>query len=161
MNSASFDLLTGSMQNEVNYYALVVGGLDLLFRGSLLTQANTHAGKTYVYYREYPSWIEGISACYVLDIPYVFNDNTNSLVAMNYNQALASQIQDMWVNFAKTGSQSTVSVTWLEYDSAAMATMIINDPLAVRNGNLAEEYASVQLYMTELTRLVKTLLLHR
>ena len=164
-NSANFDLLTGSMQNEVNYYALAMGGLeqfsqfvqyayyqivsginavssedaakagefvsvyitendgtteteamaaflnDLLFRGPLLTQANTHSGKTYVYYWEYPSWIEGIGACHALDIPYVFNDNTNNLVVMDYNQALASQIQDMWVNFAKTGNPSITSIT--------------------------------------------------
>ena len=197
VNSASFDLLIGSMQDEVNYWSLaagaegfaqfvpyaysqIVSGInavssedaaragefvslymtnndgasefeamsaflnDLLFRGPLLTQANTHSGNTYVYYWEYPSWIEGIGACHALDIPYVFNDNTNGLAAMNYNQALASQVQDMWVNFAKTGRPYTASITWPEYDTTAMAAMIINDPLAVRNANRVDEYALIQ-----------------
>ena len=201
VNSAGFDVLTGSMQNEVNYYALAMGGAeqfsqfvpyayytivnginsvssedaaraeefvglymtehenaseveamcaflnDLLFTGPVMTQANMSAGSKYLYYWEYPSWIEGIGACHALDIPYVLNDNTNDLVVMNYNQGLASQVQDMWVNFAKTGSPSTSSLTWPEYDTAAMSTMIINEPLAVRNANLAEEYALVQPLM--------------
>ena len=74
----------------------------------------------------------------------MFNDNTNGLAAMNYNQALASQVQDMWVNFAKTGRPYTASITWPEYDTEAMETMIINDPLAVRNANRVDEYALIQ-----------------
>ena len=115
---------------------------DLLFRVPMLKEANTHAGKNYVYYWEYPSGLPGIGACHSLEIPYVLNHLT-ALAQFQVNQSLSEKVQAMWVNFAKTGDPSTSATTWPEYNTSTQATMIIADPLTVRNANLSDRYTLV------------------
>jgi len=116
---------------------------DLLFRGPALMEANNHMmGKTYVYYWEYPSSIPGLGACHALDIPYVLNLK-ESLVLHVINRELAGKVQDMWVNFAKTGDPSTEAIDWPEYDSETQAAMIIAETPFIRNANLSECYEIV------------------
>ena len=115
---------------------------DLLFRVPMLAEANTYAGKNYVYYWEYPSGLPGIGACHALDIPYVLN-HTAALAQFQINQSLSEKVQAMWVNFAKTGNPSTSAVTWPEYNTSTQAAMIISETPSVRNANLADQYALV------------------
>ena len=115
---------------------------DLLFRGPTVLEANNYAGKRYVYYWEYPSGIPGLGACHALDIPYVLNLE-RALVPHEINRQLAGKVQDMWVNFAKTGDPSIESITWPEYDTETQATMIIAETPSIRNGNLSRRYELV------------------
>ena len=113
---------------------------ELLFRVPMLTEANSHAGKNYVYYWEYPSGLPGLGACHSLEIPYVLNHAT-SLVPFQINQSLSEKVQAMWVNFAKTGNPTTSAISWPEYSTSTQATMIISETPSVRNANLADQYA--------------------
>ena len=112
---------------------------DLLFRGPTILEANNYYGKNYVYYWEYPSGIPGLGACHAVDIPYVLNLK-EALVPHVINRQLAGTVQEMWVNFAKTGDPSTSSITWPEYDQTTQATMIIAETPEVRNANLSRRY---------------------
>ena len=113
---------------------------DLFFRGPVLAEAGLHGGRKYVYYWAYG--VPGVGAYHSMENSYIFNNNADPITSSTYNQGLADRVQAMWINFAKTGSPST-SPTWPEYTAGSQATMIIDDPLSVVNGNLTEQYALV------------------
>ena len=114
---------------------------DLLFRGPAVLEADSHAGRKYMYFWEYPSGLPGIGACHSLDFFYIFR---GILLPVQLNEALSDKVRDMWVNFASTGNPSTDSATWPEYNASNRTTMIIDDPLEVENNFLVERYELIR-----------------
>lgn len=116
---------------------------DLMFRVPTLTELENFAGNKYVYYWTYPSGIPGIGACHTLDIPYVLNCRA-VFVPFALNEDFAASVQELWVNFAKSGVPST---SWVKYDTTTRSTMIIDEGFEVKAGHLAERYALVSPLM--------------
>ncbi|WP_433191784.1 carboxylesterase/lipase family protein [Nocardia sp. CA-107356] len=81
---------------------------DRAFRSDTLrlAQSNAAAGvPTYAYEFAWPSAIEGLGACHVLEVPFVFDalDGAHSLTGPNPPQSLADEIHSAWVAFAEHG----------------------------------------------------------
>ena len=45
--------------------------------------------------------------------------------------ALAAEVQQMWVNFAKTGNPSTEAHRWMRFDPENRATMVLGDEIGL------------------------------
>jgi para-nitrobenzyl esterase len=191
-NSTNFEIMAGTMADEVNYWALGLGaetfaefiplafyqiaaGIsavnsddgaipetfvaeymsehedateleamsqflnDLLFRVPVLTELENFAGSKYLYYWTYPSGIPGLGACHSLEVPYVLNLPA-VFVPFLFDKDLAADVQELWVNFAKSGRPSA---SWPSYDTTTRATMIVDEAFDVSNGHLAERFALV------------------
>ena len=108
---------------------------DLLFRGPALAQAQSHTGKTYMYYWKHPSGLPNFGACHGAEMPYVLNLTLHALVPV-IDQDLAAKVQGLWVNFAKTGDPSTASIAWPQYDAQTRSTLIIDEEIATQNAPL-------------------------
>ena len=108
---------------------------ELLFRIPAVSTAASHAdhgGKTYMYYWTYPSAIGRLGACHAVELAYVFNNLDETLyTGDNIDAELAKKVQDMWVNFAKTGDPSILGYEWPEYDHAERKTMFLGSEMKV------------------------------
>jgi para-nitrobenzyl esterase len=106
---------------------------DLMFRGPAIEMARRHAesgGKTYMYL-----WRQKLQtspqetyygACHGSEVCYVLNTGRQIKTNEVPDPALASEVQQMWVNFAATGNPSTPSHYWPAYESLQGATMILD-----------------------------------
>lgn len=106
---------------------------DLMFRGPAIEMARRHAesgGKTYMYL-----WRQKLQtspqetyygACHGSEVCYVLNTGRQIKTNEVPDPALASEVQQMWVNFAATGNPSTPSHYWPAYDTTQGATMILD-----------------------------------
>ncbi|OKP89859.1 carboxylesterase family protein [Paenibacillus sp. P32E] len=83
---------------------------DLMFRVPATVQASSHSkngGNTYMYYWTYPSAKKYYGASHAMELAYVFNNLQETIyTGNNTNVELSSVVQNMWVNFAKTGNPS-------------------------------------------------------
>ena len=115
---------------------------DLMFRGPAIEMAQRHAtsgGRTYMYY-----WNKALSdpiygACHGTEVSYVLNTGRQIKNGDQHNPALAAEMQQMWLNFAKTGNPSTPSHYWPAYESAQRATMVLGDTIALTNDLLGQQ----------------------
>ena len=115
---------------------------DLMFRGPAIEMAQRHAasgGRTYMYY-----WDKALSdpiygACHGTEVSYVLNTGRQIKNGDQHNPALAAEVQQMWLNFAKTGNPSTPSHYWPAYESAQRATMVLGDTIALANDLLGQQ----------------------
>lgn len=102
---------------------------DILFRTPAIAQAESHAkngGKSYMYYWTYPSAHRHLGACHAVELAYVFgNTDVTIYTGRNVLPALSRQVQQMWVNFAKTGNPSTEHTSWHPYDPELRVTMFL------------------------------------
>jgi len=115
---------------------------DLMFRGPAIEMAQRHAaagGKTYMYYWNKPLSDSIHGACHGVEVSYVLNTGRQIKMGDKHNPALASKVQQMWVNFATTGNPSTPGNYWPAYESAQRATMILGDTIKVVNDPLSEQ----------------------
>lgn len=106
---------------------------DLMFRGPAIEMAKRHAesgGKTYMYL-----WRQKLQtspqetyygACHGSEVCYVLNTRRQIKTNEVPDPALASEVQQMWVNFAATGNPSMPSHYWPAYDTTQGATMILD-----------------------------------
>jgi para-nitrobenzyl esterase len=115
---------------------------DLMFRGPAIEMAQRHAasgGRTYMYY-----WNKALSdpiygACHGTEVSYVLNTGRQIKNGDQHNPALAAEVQQMWLNFARTGNPSTPSHYWPAYESAQRATMVLGDSIALANDLLGQQ----------------------
>ena len=115
---------------------------DLMFRGPAIEMAQRHVasgGRTYMYY-----WNKALSdpiygACHGTEVSYVLNTGRQIKNGDQHNPALAAEVQQMWLNFAKTGNPSTPSHYWPAYESAQRATMVLGDSITLANDLLGQQ----------------------
>ena len=116
---------------------------DLLFRLPALRQADAHSkngNRVYTYYWDYPSALPNLKACHAVELAYVFNNlNETIYTGDNINAALAARVQEMWVNFAKTGDPSTDFAKWAPYSEKSRSTMIIGKNIRLEYNFLDKE----------------------
>jgi para-nitrobenzyl esterase len=125
---------------------------DLMFRGPAIEMAQRHAasgGKTYMYY-----WTKSLSepiygACHGSEVCYVLNTGRQIKTGDVHNSVLASEVQQMWVNFATTGNPSTPAHYWPAYESQQRATMVLGDTIKLVNDPLSEQRQFIAPLMQE------------
>jgi para-nitrobenzyl esterase len=105
-------------------------------------EANSQRQPTYMYLFTYrsTSTYKNYGSCHGMELPFVFGviDDLDVIVFTGrdtHREALMNQVQQAWVNFARTGNPSQPGLAWPRYDQKTRATMelgltsrIVNDP---------------------------------
>jgi len=105
-------------------------------------EANSQRQPTYMYLFTYrsTSTYKNYGSCHGMELPFVFGviDDLDVIVFTGRNahrEALTNQLQQAWVNFARTGDPSQPGLAWPRYDEKTRATMelgltsrVVNDP---------------------------------
>ena len=128
------------LQNTKRIWKVTEFFNELVFRLPMNKQAEYHSdagGNTYVYLYKYPYEDEKLGAFHGSELAYVFNNDFDE--DRNFNEKVVNNIQDMWVNFAKTGNPSTERFTLEKYDSKERKTIIIDEEV-----EMGDEYQSEQ-----------------
>ena len=115
---------------------------DLMFRGPAIEMAQRHAhsgGKTYMYLWNKPLSDSIYGACHGTEVSYVLNTGRQIKSGDNHNPVLASEVQQMWVNFASTGNPSTPDHYWPAYEPTQRATMLLGDSIRLENDPMSEQ----------------------
>ena len=104
-------------------------GNETGFRMPAIEAASCHSdagGNTYMYYFDVPSdKFDFIGACHASEVAYVFHNEAETMFSGTVDTALADQICEAWVNFAKTGDPSVGDIEWTKYDTIDRNTMMI------------------------------------
>ncbi|WP_067898521.1 carboxylesterase/lipase family protein [Nocardia vaccinii] len=120
---------------------------DVAFREDSvrIAEAVAAAGEpAYMYEFGWRSGTEGLGACHVLEVPFVFDrlDAAPSLTGPNPPQALADRVHRAWVDFATHGDPG-----WARFSAGHRAVRIFDDPdPAVRLDPRADELAAVRAW---------------
>lgn len=125
---------------------------DLMFRGPAIEMAQRHAaagGRTYMYYWTKPLFEPIYGACHGAEVSYVLNTGRQIKSGDDHNPALASEVQQMWVNFATTGNPSTPAHYWAAYEPTQRATMMLGDTIRLVNDPLSEQRRLIAPLMPE------------
>ena len=88
-------------------------------------------------------------ACHGSEISYVLNTGRQIKMGDVHNPDLAREVQQMWVNFAKTGNPSTPAHYWSAYEPAQRATMMLGDTIRLVNDPLPEQRRLIAPLMKE------------
>ncbi len=127
-----------SLQSGQKIWKLTELYNELLFRIPALKQAELHAANgnaVYNYYWTMPGEDETTGACHAIELIYVFNNpQVTTYNGDIYNRELADAVQDMWVNFARTGDPGTEAITWQAYDAQTRMTMILGEDVHMESG---------------------------
>ncbi|WP_433685211.1 carboxylesterase/lipase family protein [Nocardia sp. CA-119907] len=104
---------------------------DRAFRSDTLHLAQsiaTAGAPTYAYEFAWPSGIDGLGACHVLEVPFVFDalDGAHALTGPNPPQPLADEIHSAWVAFAEHGDPG-----WPRFQPDTRLVRIFNSPESV------------------------------
>ena len=106
---------------------------DILFRVPAVYQAELHSdngGTAYNYYWTYPSAHKNLGACHAVELAYVLNNlNETIYTGDNIDVSLAKEVQNMWVNFAKSGNPSTENNEWKPYNKETRSTVILGSDI--------------------------------
>lgn len=97
--------------------------------------SSTGTGRNYFYFYTTPSHVDpaelngfSLGACHSVEVSYVLNNLDDIVVAgPDQDQDFADTIQEMWVNFAKTGNPSTAEFAWQEFTKENWNVMILDD----------------------------------
>ena len=115
---------------------------DLLFRVPAIRQARLHAetgGRHYMYLWTKESALEYFGACHAVELAYIFNNLDDTIyTGEKADPKLAGIVQDMWVNFAKTGDPSVPGHEWKPYDAAERQTMLLGDEIRLEQDPLMQ-----------------------
>ncbi len=111
---------------------------EVMFRLPAIRQSEEHAkngGRCFMYYWKEKSGHKFLRACHAVELAYVFgNTNDTIYTGKPADPELSRTVQDMWVQFAKTGDPGTGGKSWPEYDSDDRWTMIFSkDPEAEKD----------------------------
>jgi len=121
---------------------------DLLFRVPAIRQSELHAesgGRNYMYYWTKESAIEYFGAAHAVELSYVFNNLEDTIFTGEpADETLAHTVQEMWVNFAKTGDPSADGYLWKPYDRAERQTMFLGDEIRMESDPLPLQRALVE-----------------
>ncbi len=102
---------------------------EMLFRLPTIAQCeyqSQNGAKVYNYYWNYGSSYDGIGACHAVELAYVFgNLNETIYTGNNIDASLSQKVQNMWVNFARTGDPSIDGYKWDEYNTSSRMTMVL------------------------------------
>jgi para-nitrobenzyl esterase len=146
--------LAGSKADEVietyrkadaNYGESVIHLLgDVLIRLPAIrfAEAISQRQPTYMYLFTYRSMSDykNYGSCHGMELPFVFGtiDDLDVIVftgRSTQREAVMNQVQQAWVNFARTGDPSQPGLAWLKYDKKTRSTMelratsrIVDDP---------------------------------
>ena len=115
---------------------------DLMFRGPAIEMAQRHAisgGKTYMYLWNKPLSNPIYGACHGAEVSYALNTGRQIKSGDDHNPVLASEVQQMWVNFASTGNPSTPDHYWPVYEPTQRATMLLGDSIRLENDPMPEQ----------------------
>lgn len=124
---------------------------ELLFRVPAAVQAKMHAdkgGKHYMYYWTKASALPYHGACHAVELAYVFNNLRDTIyTGEEADETLAKTVQEMFINFAKTGDPSTGDYTWKPYESSERNTMILGDEIRMESNPLKEQRSLIESLM--------------
>ncbi len=122
---------------------------DHMFRYHSTRVADAQSGqqdRTYMYLFTWQGTaFEGaLGACHALDLPFVFDNWGNPLAELAgpgpEASALAHQMQDAWLAFAKTGDPNHEGLpAWERFDAKTRATMILGDECGMQAAPMEEE----------------------
>lgn len=105
----------------------------LLFRVPAMRQAELHAANgnvVYTYCWAMPGEDETLGACHAIELSYVLRNPQVTIYNGNvYNESLADSVQDMWVQFARTGDPNTEAVAWKSYSAKERSTLILGEEI--------------------------------
>lgn len=136
-----------SLQTEGKVWNITEFYNDILFRVPAIAMAESNyknGGNVFMYYWEYPSAIDNLGACHAVELAYVFNNLDETVfTGNNIDPNLATEVQNMWVNFAKTGNPSTKNNTWEKYDIDNRTTMILGTDIHMENDYLSEQRTNI------------------
>ena len=121
---------------------------DWIFRVPAIFQAAEHAkngGRAYMYYWTKESAIPHYGACHAVELAYIFGNLDDTIyTGERADPALSARVQEMWVNFAKTGNPGTKAVNWEPYEPALRKTMILGDRIHMVSDPLAQQRILVE-----------------
>jgi len=117
---------------------------DMLIRLPAIrfAEANSQRQPTYMYLFTYrsTSTYKNYGSCHGMELPFVFGtiDDLDVIAFTgrdSQREALKNQLQQAWVNFARTGDPSQPGLSWRKYDTRTRSTMqlgatsgIVDDP---------------------------------
>ena len=132
-----------SMQSGKKIWKLTELYNELLFRVPAMKQAADHAanGNTvYTYYWTMSGENETVGACHATELSYVFNNPQVTIYnGSRYNAALADTVQDLWVNFARTGTPDTKTVRWEPYTPDTRRTLVLGENVRMESDLKGEQ----------------------
>lgn len=187
-DTAQYDLLIGTNEDEARYWQLEVGGYwvyrfmlpvlyrrscevltredrhrlqtflarlpmeevwrktefynEILFRLPAIAQAENHVragGRAFMYRWTFPSSIPRLRACHAVELAYVFgNLDIRQFTGERVNVTLARDVQQMWVNFAKTGDPSLPHQLWPPYTPDLRHTLRLDSKMEIESDPRAE-----------------------
>lgn len=121
---------------------------ETMFRVPAIEQASSHVengGKCFMYYWKYPSTIENYGAPHTIELSAVFNNmQETGYSGEPIDATFATKVQQMWVNFAKTGDPSIDEITWNPYNTDTRETMILGKEMRMEKNWLQEPYELVK-----------------
>lgn len=106
------------------------GVITELWRYEILDFAGRFAdagGDTRAYLWKVPSTRDDMykSSVHAVELAYVFNNLDDNIYTGVADPEVAAQVQESWVNFAKTGNPNIEGVTWKAYNTSTRDTLII------------------------------------
>lgn len=130
---------------DVDYGDTVIHLLgDVLIRLPAIrfAEANSQHQPTYMYMFTYrsTSTYKNYGSCHGMELPFVFGviDDLDVIVFTGrdtHREALTSQVQQAWANFARNGDPSQPGLAWPRYDEKTRSTLelgpmsrVVNDP---------------------------------
>ena len=119
----------------------------MLFRLPMTKQAEYHSeagGNTYVYLWQYPSEQKKLVAFNTLEMPYTLNNIGKYEFGTLENQEFEDKVQEMWVNFARTGNPSISEINWEKFNTDKRKIMVIDE-----NFEMIEDYKTEQRELLE------------
>ncbi|OUM69095.1 hypothetical protein PIROE2DRAFT_2981 [Piromyces sp. E2] len=121
---------------------------ELLFRIPAMEQAIGHSkngGNVYMYYWTYPASYKKIGANHGVELSFVMDNLNQTVFSSNIvNKEVASNVQEMWVNFAKTGNPALGNSTWDKFEPESKKTMIIGETMELKENILEEHYILIK-----------------
>jgi len=117
---------------------------ELMFRIPAILQASYQDNtdhNVYMYYWTYPSTIKHLGACHTIELSAIFNNlDETTYSGEPIDAKFAEIIQQMWVNFAKTGNPSTDTIRWTPFHSITKDTMILGNDMGMEQNILSEQF---------------------
>ena len=116
---------------------------EVMFRIPAICQAEAQAANghpAYMYYWTKPSSLRNRGACHAVELAYVFNNLDETIYTGEpADSALASEVGQMWVNFARTGNPSTARHAWPAYECPARTTMFLGSDIHCEDDPLPKQ----------------------
>lgn len=145
VGSKAAEVINTYREADANYGDSVIHLIgDALMRLPAIrfAEANSQRQPTYMYLFTYHSTSDykNYGSCHGMELPFVFGtiDDLDVIVftgRSTQREAVMSQVQQAWVNFARTGDPSQPGLAWLKYDAKMRSTTelgatsrIVDDP---------------------------------